>query len=118
MIGCRVALKCFVACLFLLESQQPTCPQLRQSRKCTHVSPVCKHSSQPCELGATSRIWPRCVQIEFIMFSHTERRRGGLRARRRPIIDDGKRFPRSRHTTGVPRRGAHTRDLPKITVWS
>src|SRR5262245_66677099 len=60
-------LKCFVACLFLLESQQPTCPQLRHSRKCTHVSPVCKHSSQPCALGVTSRIWSMCVQIEFIV---------------------------------------------------
>jgi hypothetical protein len=56
MIGCRVALKCFVACLFLLESQQPTCPQLRHSRKCTHVSPVRKQSSQPGALGVTSRI--------------------------------------------------------------
>jgi hypothetical protein len=56
MIGCRVALKCLVACLFLLESQQPTCPQLRHSRKCTHVSPVRRQSSQPGALGVTSRI--------------------------------------------------------------
>lgn len=34
-IGCLVELKCFVPCLFTEESQQPKCPQVRQSRKCT-----------------------------------------------------------------------------------
>src|ERR1700757_2122280 len=51
MIGCCVARKCFVACLFFESSQQPTCPQVRQRRRCTHVSPAARHSSQPAVLG-------------------------------------------------------------------
>src|SRR6266516_5712718 len=61
MIGWFVAWKCLVACLFLEESQQPTCPHSRQRRKCTHVSPVFKQSSQPFALGVPRRIWSRCV---------------------------------------------------------
>src|SRR5438874_1649729 len=61
MIGWFVAWKCLVACLFLEESQQPTCPHSRQRRRCTHVSPVFKQSSQPFALGVTCRIWLRCV---------------------------------------------------------
>src|SRR5258708_14317684 len=67
MIGWSVAWKCFVACLLLLESQQPTCPQMRQIRRCTHVSPVFRQSSQPCALGVTSLIWSRCVQAIAIV---------------------------------------------------
>src|SRR5262245_42689991 len=67
MIGCLVAWKCFVACLFLLESQHPTWPQLRHMRNSTQVSPICKHSSHPGALGVTSWIWSRCVQTEFIV---------------------------------------------------
>src|SRR4051812_18457476 len=51
MIGCRVEWKCFVACLFFESSQQPTCPHSRQSRRCTQVSPVLRHSSQPSVFG-------------------------------------------------------------------
>src|SRR5947207_14162290 len=56
MMGWRLAWKCLVACRFGESSQQPTWPQVRQSRKCTHVERVCKHSSQPRALGVTSRI--------------------------------------------------------------
>src|SRR2546421_6048146 len=61
MIGWLVAWKCLVACLFLEESQQPTCPHSRQRRRCTHVSPILKQSSQPFALGVTCRIWSRWV---------------------------------------------------------
>src|SRR5215510_4548958 len=44
--GCPTARKCLVACLFFDESQQPTCPQLRHNRRCTHVSPILTQSSQ------------------------------------------------------------------------
>src|SRR5215469_3866683 len=40
--------KCLVACLFFDESQQPTWPHSRQSRKCTQVSPVFTQSSHTC----------------------------------------------------------------------
>ena len=50
-----------LACLFFDESQQPTCPQVRQRRRCTHLSPVFRQSSQPRACGVTSRIWLRCV---------------------------------------------------------
>src|SRR6266852_318045 len=59
MIGWLVAWKCLVACLFFEESQQPTCPHVRQSRRWTQVSPIFKQSSHPLELGVTSRIWSR-----------------------------------------------------------
>src|SRR6185369_11291653 len=60
--GCLVALKCLVACLFFDESQQPTCPHSRHSRKCTHVSPIFRHSSQPFVCGRTSLMWLMCEQ--------------------------------------------------------
>src|SRR6266545_915006 len=62
MIGCAVAAKCLVACLFLELSQQPTWPQLIHSRRWTHVSPSSRHSLQPLPLGVTTSIWSRCVQ--------------------------------------------------------
>ncbi len=55
-MGWVVARKCFVACLFFEESQQPTCPQVRHILKWTHRSFIFKHSSQPGALGLTSRI--------------------------------------------------------------
>src|SRR5260370_6530365 len=61
-MGCPVAWKCLVACLFFDESQQPTCPQLSQSRRCTQVSPIFRHSSQPFVRGRGLRIDSRCVQ--------------------------------------------------------
>jgi len=57
-----VAWKCLVACLFLDESQHPTCPHDRQSRRCTQVSPVLRHSSQPFLAVCFILIWSRCVQ--------------------------------------------------------
>src|SRR6266446_10569519 len=74
MIGCLVAWKCLVACLFFESSQQPTCPQVRQRRRCTQVSPVFKQSSHPLALGVTCRIWSRWVHcvakiVSFPMFS-------------------------------------------------
>src|SRR5215211_5569906 len=56
-MGCSVAWKCFVAWRLGLWSQQPTCPQIRHSLRCIQVSPVLKHSSQPCAEGSTSFIW-------------------------------------------------------------
>src|SRR5713226_5238770 len=63
MTGWLVAWKCFVACLFLEESQQPTWPHVRQSRRCTHRCPAARHSSQPSELGVTGRISLTCGQV-------------------------------------------------------
>src|SRR5262249_31714158 len=63
MIGCLVAWKCLVACLFFDESQQPTWPHERHMRRCTHESPVLRHSSQPRVCGLTSWIWSWCVQV-------------------------------------------------------
>src|SRR6266568_3100161 len=40
MSGWLVAWKCLVACLFFEESQQPTCPHVRQRRRCTQLSPI------------------------------------------------------------------------------
>src|SRR5216683_7072664 len=60
-MGWPVPWKCRVACLFFEESQQPTCPQIRHSRRWTHVSPIFKQSSQPLALGVTCWIWSRCV---------------------------------------------------------
>src|SRR5438445_10092790 len=65
MTGWPVAWKCFVACLFLEESQQPTWPHVRQRRRCTHGSPVARHSSQPSELGVTGRICLTCGQVDW-----------------------------------------------------
>src|SRR5216684_4019876 len=56
MIGWRVARKCFVAWRFGVSSQQPTWPQVRQSRRCSHSEPIFRHSSQPSALGVTSRM--------------------------------------------------------------
>src|ERR1700744_5743730 len=42
------------------ESQQPTCPQVKHRRKCSHGEPSCKHSSQPSGVcGRTGRTRPR-----------------------------------------------------------
>jgi hypothetical protein len=67
MIGCPIALKCLVACLFLESSQQPTWPQVRHRRRCTHVS-----RSSGILAAATIRLI-RLYQIEV-----TATRRHGL----------------------------------------
>src|SRR5882724_11541222 len=66
MMGCFVAWKCLVACLFFELSQQPTWPHYLQSRRCTQVSPIFRHSSQPWTFALTLRIWSVCVQTSTI----------------------------------------------------
>ena len=65
--GCLDAWKCFLACLFLEESQQPTCPHDRQRRRWTHLSPIFMHSSQPCLVVCLILIWSRCWQDSGIV---------------------------------------------------
>src|SRR6185369_17311621 len=60
--GCLVRWKCFVACLFFDESQQPTCPHSMHSRKCTQESCIFRHSSHPLVFGLTFLISSTCVQ--------------------------------------------------------
>jgi hypothetical protein len=57
-----VAWKCLVACLLGESSQQPTWPQVRQIRKCSHTLPLFRHSSQPSALGVTLRMPAMWVQ--------------------------------------------------------
>src|SRR5258706_4977500 len=61
MIGCRVAWKCVVACVLLELSQQPTWPQVRHRRRCTQVSLMTRHSSQPSLFGWSVLTRFRCV---------------------------------------------------------
>nr|CTQ89686.1 hypothetical protein [Kibdelosporangium sp. MJ126-NF4] len=56
--GCPVSSACLLACFAGEESQQPTWPQPRQSRRCTQVPPAARQSSQPswvCGSGAGPR---------------------------------------------------------------
>jgi len=64
MTGCPLEWKCFVPCLLIDWSQHPTWPQLKHRRRCTHVDPICKHSSQPLGvLGMTFlTTWSRWTQ--------------------------------------------------------
>src|ERR1700686_534023 len=62
MIGWPGAWKCLVAGLLGESSQQPTCPQLRQIRRCSQTLPLFRHSSQPSALGVTLRMLPMWVQ--------------------------------------------------------
>src|SRR5258708_40182361 len=66
MIGCLVRWKCLVACLFLEESQHPTWPHSMHKRRCTQVSPIFRHSSQPLVCGVTLWMWLKCVQALMI----------------------------------------------------
>src|SRR5580658_7835419 len=67
MIGCCVAWKCARAWRFFDESQQPTWPHSRHMRKCSHVSPNFRHSSQPFVFGFTPfLIVPMCVHCVAI----------------------------------------------------
>src|SRR4029077_12401554 len=63
MMGWRVLWKCFVACLLMESSQQPTWPQLRQRRRWTQGSPLFRHSSQPSALGVTVLIVDKCLHV-------------------------------------------------------
>ena len=54
--------KCRVACLRTEESQHPTLPHVRHSRRCTHLVPSRRQSTQPSGLfGVTSAA--ACVQV-------------------------------------------------------
>src|SRR5471030_131273 len=64
--GCFTAWKCLVACLFLEESQHPTYPHVRQSRRWTQVSPVLRQSSQPFLFVCLILIWSRWRQVSLI----------------------------------------------------
>ena len=46
--------QCPRACRFLELSQQPTCPQSRQDRRWTQVSPMATHWSQPVDPGSAT----------------------------------------------------------------
>jgi hypothetical protein len=65
MTGWSASCPCLLACRFGEESQQPTCPQVRQVRRCTQRSPVLRHSSQPStDSGGTISIrsmWEHCA---------------------------------------------------------
>src|SRR6185312_2346733 len=70
MIGCPIDLKCAVACLPSELSQQPMWPQVWHIRRCTHLIPSSRHSSQPATSSGSSRYWTesRCehsVGTEF-----------------------------------------------------
>ena len=52
-MGWPVAAACLRACRFFESSQHPTWPQVRHRRKCTHVSPIARHSTQPSPEGTT-----------------------------------------------------------------
>src|SRR4051794_2478130 len=47
MSGCAAERACAVACRLGDESQQPTWPHSRQIRRCSHLPPVRRQSSQP-----------------------------------------------------------------------
>jgi len=75
-MGCCVAWKCLVACRFFESSQQPTCPQVLQSRKCTQVSPSLRHSSQPRLRGRLVRTkskWRHCVGMTSLPSPYHDR---------------------------------------------
>src|SRR6266705_38609 len=71
MIGCLVLWKCFVACLFFEESQQPTCPHSMHSRRCTQVSPILTQSWQTCTSVLLNLICFQCAQPVVMMPSLT-----------------------------------------------
>src|SRR5260370_12188577 len=56
MTGCPVAGKCLVVSWVEEALQQPTWPQLGESRKCSHLLPLFRHSLQPSALGVTLRM--------------------------------------------------------------
>src|SRR5262245_61744696 len=87
MSGCCVSWKCAVACLPGELSQQPTWPQLRQTRRLTHRPWVFRHSSQPLGVrGLTLRTWSRWLQgpatSAFVVLHHA----GGAHVRLGGIV--------------------------------
>src|SRR5580658_10564283 len=63
--GYPIRWKCFLACLFLDESQQPTCPQERHIRKWSQLSPTLMQSSQTCSSVLVILISVKCVHAAF-----------------------------------------------------
>ena len=61
-MGCPVARKWAVACLFGLRSQQPERPQVRHWRRWIHVSPFSTHEAQTSIGGSTRRSASKCSQ--------------------------------------------------------
>ena len=57
MIGWPASAACLLACRFGDESQQPTCPHVRQIRRWHHGSPVARHWGQPSTSSGSSVIW-------------------------------------------------------------
>jgi hypothetical protein len=64
------------------ESQQPTWPQVRHRRRCTHGEPILKQSSHPSALGITGRIiftWGSIISfMSFILVSPAGRVGGSV----------------------------------------
>src|SRR6478735_950000 len=77
MSGCLLRWKCLVACLFLDESQQPTCPHSRHSRRWTQLSPVLMQSSQTSVSVDLNLICFKWLQL-WAMASPSCRAGGGL----------------------------------------
>ena len=66
-------------------SQQPTWPQLRHNRRCSHGEPIFKHSSQPSALGVTSRmvsVWAPLVSHQWLPGSAENAARSPASARK------------------------------------
>lgn len=60
-MGCPRTCAWRLACLSGEESQQPTCPHVKHSRRCTHGECMRKHSSQPSGVfGTTDLTNSRC----------------------------------------------------------
>src|SRR6266508_3049699 len=83
-MGCPSVCACRRACRFGEESQQPTCPQVRHSRRCTHLDPERRHSSQPSGVRGTTG-WTslsRCRLAVLICSPPRSLRSSGLAALR------------------------------------
>ena len=52
--------------------------QISHSRRCTHVAPIFKQSSQPFALGVTSRISTKCSQLSILVCEFILTTRGRL----------------------------------------
>jgi hypothetical protein len=69
-MGCLAAKACPRGCRSGEESQQPTCPQVRNSRRCTHGDPRARHSSQPSGVrGVTGWTRLRCGSVATVMLA-------------------------------------------------
>ena len=72
----------WVACRPGEESQQPTCPHVRHSRRCTQRPPPARHSAQPSGgRGLTSLTCSRWVQAGIRLLTRPRRRAAPARWR-------------------------------------